>query len=77
MPDGKVYPAETSEFRFARYTLDLHQGRLFGPSGDVPLRPKPFALLGYMVRNAGRVLSMDELLDAVACVRMIPQYGKL
>lgn len=36
-----------------------------GASGDVQLRPKPFALLEYMVRHAGRVLSKDELLDAV------------
>lgn len=65
MPDGKVNAAEASEFRFAGFTLDLRQGRLWDASGDIQLRPKPFALLGYMVRHAGRVLSKDELLDAV------------
>ncbi|MCU0904323.1 MAG: winged helix-turn-helix domain-containing protein [Tabrizicola sp.] len=65
MPDGKVNAAGASVFRFAGYTLDLRQGRLWGAAGDIQLRPKPFALLGYMVRNAGRVLSKDELLDAV------------
>lgn len=65
MPDGKVNAAEASEFRFAGFTLDLRQGRLWDASGDIQLRPKPFALLGYMARHAGRVLSKDELLDAV------------
>jgi adenylate cyclase len=65
MPDGKVNAGESSEFRFAGYTLDLRQGRLWGASGEVQLRPKAFALLGYMVRHAGRVISKEELLDAV------------
>jgi DNA-binding winged helix-turn-helix (wHTH) protein/tetratricopeptide (TPR) repeat protein len=65
MSAGKVSTAEANEFRFAGYTLDLRQGRLWSGSGDVPLRPKPFALLGYMVRHAGRVLPKGELLDAV------------
>jgi DNA-binding winged helix-turn-helix (wHTH) protein/tetratricopeptide (TPR) repeat protein len=65
MSAGKVSTAEATEFRFAGYTLDLRQGRLWSGSGDVPLRPKPFALLGYMVRHAGRVLPKGELLDAI------------
>ena len=65
MSASEASSADPSEFRFAGYTLDLRQGRLRGTSGDVELRPKPFALLVYMVRNAGRVLSKDELLQAV------------
>jgi TolB-like protein/DNA-binding winged helix-turn-helix (wHTH) protein len=65
MPDGEGNAAEASEVRFAGFTLNFAQGRLRGSSGDVQLRPKTFALLGYMVRHAGRVLSKDELLDAV------------
>jgi TolB-like protein len=65
MSDGDMNAADASEIRFAGYTLDFVQGRLRGAFGDVQLRPKPFALLCYMVRNAGRVLSKDELLDAV------------
>jgi TolB-like protein len=65
MPDGKVNAGEASEFRFAGYTLDLRQGRLWGASGEVQLRPKAFAMLDYMVRHAGRVLSKEELLVAV------------
>jgi DNA-binding winged helix-turn-helix (wHTH) protein/TolB-like protein len=65
MSANEANSAIASEFRFVGYTLDLRQGRLWDASGDVALRPKPFALLVYMVRNAGRVLSKDELLQAV------------
>lgn len=65
MSAGAGSSAETGVFRFVGYTLDLTRGRLWGPSGDIRLRPKPFALLGYMVQHAGRVLPKDELLDAL------------
>lgn len=65
MPASKSSPSDPMEYRFAGFTLDLGQGRLWGASGDIQLRPKTFALLGYMVRHAGRVLSKEELLDAV------------
>jgi DNA-binding winged helix-turn-helix (wHTH) protein/TolB-like protein len=51
--------------RFSGFTLDLVRGRLLCDEGDVPLRPKSFALLSHLVRNAGRVVSKDELLSAV------------
>lgn len=51
--------------RFAGFTLDLARGRLLGDKGDVPLRPKSFAFLSYLARNAGRVVSKDELLSEV------------
>lgn len=46
-------------------TLDLARGRLFGPDGDVDLRPKSFALLSYMAQNGGRTLAKDELMAAI------------
>ena len=46
-------------------TLDLAQGRLTGPDGDIPLRAKSFALLCHMARNRGRVLAKDALMAAV------------
>ena len=51
--------------RFSGFTLDLVRGRLLCDEGDVPLRPKSFALLSHLARNAGRVISKDELLSAV------------
>ncbi len=46
-------------------TLDLSQGRLTGPEGDVALRAKSFALLTHLVRHKGRVLTKEELMAAV------------
>lgn len=52
-------------FEFAGLTLDLVQGRLRNGSGDVTLRPKSLALLTYLVRNPGRVIAKNELVQAV------------
>ncbi|GLS22998.1 hypothetical protein GCM10007874_60180 [Labrys miyagiensis] len=51
--------------RFGEFSLNAEKGRVY--RGDVPLalRPKVFALLSYLANNAGRVVSKDELLDAV------------
>jgi DNA-binding winged helix-turn-helix (wHTH) protein len=55
-----------SVYRMGRFTLDVARGALLGPDGaEAPLRPKPFALLCHLTRNAGRVQSHDEILAAV------------
>lgn len=51
--------------RLADVTLDLGRGRLLRDGVDVPLRPKSFAMLAHLVRNAGRVLSKESLLAEV------------
>jgi hypothetical protein len=52
----------------AAHRLD-HQRGLIGPDGaDIPLRPKSLALLGYLARQAGRVVPRDGLPDAVGRV---------
>jgi adenylate cyclase len=53
------------EFSFASYTLDLRRGVLQEAGRQVELRPKAFHLLSYLVRNAGRVISKDELLETI------------
>lgn len=50
---------------FAGFTLDISKGLLSRGSAAIELRPKSYALLSYMARNRGRVLSKDELLEAV------------
>jgi DNA-binding winged helix-turn-helix (wHTH) protein len=45
--------------------LDLDRGTLQRDGEIVPVRPKTFELLAFLVRNPGRVLSKDELLQAV------------
>lgn len=45
--------------------LDLDRGTLRRDGEIVPVRPKTFDLLAFLVRNPGRVLTKDELLQAV------------
>jgi adenylate cyclase len=52
-------------FHFAGFSLDMDKGLLSKDGKAVDLRPKSYALLHYLVGHAGRVLSKDELLDAV------------
>jgi TolB-like protein/Tfp pilus assembly protein PilF len=52
-------------FCFEGYTLDLRRGRLRREDRDVELRPKSFEVLRYLVENAGRLVSKDELIRAV------------
>src|SRR5262245_44902363 len=52
-------------FRFASFTLDLDRLCLRSPSGEMKLRPKSFEVLRYLVENARRVVSKDEVIDTV------------
>ncbi|MFN3932579.1 MAG: winged helix-turn-helix domain-containing tetratricopeptide repeat protein [Brevundimonas sp.] len=53
-------------FRFAGFELDERRAELRGPDGaPVRLRPKPFSLLLLLVRNPGRVVSKQEVIDAL------------
>ena len=52
-------------FCFQGHTLDLRRGFLCRADQNVELRPKSFALLRYLVENAGRLVSKDELIVAV------------
>ncbi len=52
-------------FHFEGYTLDLMRGCLCKGDREIELRPKSFAMLRYLVENAGRLLSKDELAKAV------------
>lgn len=45
--------------------LDLDRGTLRRDGEIVPVRPKTFDLLAFLVRNPGRVLSKDELFQAI------------
>ena len=56
---------QATTFAFAGHTLDLVRGRLLRHGEDVDLRPKAMTLLAHLVRNAGRVISKDELVATV------------
>jgi len=55
---------ETS-YQFGRFTLDVSRGQLFGPDGEIALRPKSFALLHLLVRNSNRLVGHDEIARVV------------
>jgi len=50
---------------FDRFALDLTRGCLRDGDHDIDLPPKPFEVLRHLVVNAGRLVSKQELLDAV------------
>jgi TolB-like protein/DNA-binding winged helix-turn-helix (wHTH) protein len=50
---------------FGEFTLDLDRGALVRGAADIHLSPRPFAVLSYLVERPGRLVTKDELLDAV------------
>ena len=57
--------AEIASYRFDRFRLDPDRALLLRDEAPVPLRPKSYDVLLYLVRNAGRVVSKEELLREV------------
>lgn len=51
--------------RFDVYTLDLPQCSLRRGDDPVPLRPRAFDVLRYLVEHRGRVIGKDELIKAL------------
>jgi formylglycine-generating enzyme required for sulfatase activity len=51
--------------RFDHFALDLRRGCLRSGDAEVPLRPKAFEMLRYLAENAGRLVSKQELYEAV------------
>ncbi len=54
-----------SRFSFGAFTLDLDAGLLQRGDQEIPLRPKAFAALAYLVERPGRLVSKTELIEAV------------
>ncbi|MGJ5175936.1 winged helix-turn-helix domain-containing protein [Bradyrhizobium oligotrophicum] len=53
-------------FRFAGFELDQQRAELRGADGaPIRLRPKTFEMLRLLVTNAGRVLTKQELMEAI------------
>jgi TolB-like protein len=62
---GMTEAAEPQILALGGFTLDLAQGRLVSPAGDVHLRPKALQLLSVLARQGGRVVSKDDLMADV------------
>jgi len=57
--------SENRTYSFGEYTLDLARGALLRSGADVKLRPKSFEVLRVLVERHGRLVTKEELLDAV------------
>jgi adenylate cyclase len=56
---------EREALKFEGFTLDLRQGCLRAGEREIPLRPKSFHVLRYLVTNANRLVGKDEIVAAV------------
>ena len=56
---------QPTEIAFEGFTLDLKRGALRDGDGDIALRPKCFEVLRHLASEAGRLISKDELANAV------------
>src|SRR5215471_16528149 len=52
-------------FVFGAFRLDPARRQLWRGDGLIPLRPKLFAALHYLVEHSGRLITREELLRAV------------
>jgi predicted ATPase/DNA-binding winged helix-turn-helix (wHTH) protein len=52
-------------YQFGEYTLDLGKGSLLRAGEEIKLRPKVYEALKYFVENPGRLISKQELMEAV------------
>lgn len=56
---------ETTIFRFADIEVRPAEWLLLRAGAPLPIEPKAFRVLVYLLRNPGRLVSKNELLDAV------------
>lgn len=52
-------------YSFDEFKLDLTRGALFRGARELKLRPKSFDVLKYFAENSGRLISKDEIIEAV------------
>lgn len=55
----------SSLYRFGEFTLEISRGCVFKDGSEVKLRPKVYQALKYFVENPGRLISKQELMQAV------------
>jgi len=60
-------------FRFGDYALDVDRRELFRGADLIPIGPQVFDLLAYLVMSRERVVTKDDLLDAVWGGRIVSE----
>src|SRR5258708_23882356 len=60
-----MHAVDPKTLRFDVFALDLSRCLVRRGSREIPLRPKAFDVLRYLAENAGRLVSKDELIQAI------------
>jgi DNA-binding response OmpR family regulator len=63
-PAGEA-PGHAAPTALGRVAVDLAGHRLLRDGREVPVKPKAFELLAFLLRNAGQVFTRDQLLEHV------------
>jgi DNA-binding winged helix-turn-helix (wHTH) protein len=64
-PESLSAPRSRRHYSFGDFTLDLDSGFLRRGIREIPLRPKPFEVLVYLVERHGKLVTKAELSNAV------------
>jgi TolB-like protein/DNA-binding winged helix-turn-helix (wHTH) protein/Tfp pilus assembly protein PilF len=62
---GPAPGADHRTYLFGAFVLDVDRGALLKDGADVPLRPKCFKVLSYLIEHHGLLVTKDEVLGAV------------
>ena len=68
-----AHSAAAPTFSFSGHELDLHQQELRRAGERVHVEPQVFDLLTFLIRNRDRIVSKDEILDAVWDGRIVSE----
>jgi DNA-binding response OmpR family regulator len=59
------HSADDPTYHFGTFELDLNSHRLARDGQEIPLTPKEFDTLAYLLRRAGHAVTRDQILDTV------------
>ena len=71
--DEAVSQVNSAPFRFANFEIDVARHELRCAGKIIPIEPQVFDLLVHLIRNRNRIVSREELIDAVWKGRMISE----
>src|SRR5215470_9180151 len=66
-------PGRQLLYLFEEYELDPERRELRRGGEDIPLEPQVFDLLLFLIRNCDRVVSKDDILEAVWSGRIVSE----
>ncbi len=71
--DEAASQVNSAAFRFANYEIDVARHELRRAGKIIPIEPQVFDLLVHLIRNRNRIVSREELIDAVWKGRVISE----